>query len=80
MSKQSKELRGATLQELQPKLLELRKELIKLNAQVATGTQLKNPGQLRVVKKNIARILTEMTAKEKSAPKTQIKPKEVKKK
>ena len=80
MSKQSKELRGATVQELKSKLLELRKELIKLNAQVATGTQLKNPGQLRVVKKSIARILTEMTAKEKSAPKPQIKPKEVKKK
>ena len=64
MSKQSKELKGAALPELQSKLTELKKELIKLNAQVATGTQLKNPGQLKVVKKGIARVLTEMTAKE----------------
>lgn len=80
MSKQSKELRGLSVADLKGKLLELRKELIKLNAQVATGTQLKNPGQLRVVKKGIARIFTEITAKEKSAPKTEIKVKEVRKK
>lgn len=44
--------------ELKTKLEEIRKELIKINAQVATGTNPKNPGQIRELKKNIARILT----------------------
>ncbi|MBW3023291.1 50S ribosomal protein L29 [Candidatus Woesearchaeota archaeon] len=42
--------------ELQSKLKELKIELIKLNAQVATGTTLKSPSQVREIKKNIARI------------------------
>ena len=44
------------------KLAEFRKEMIKLNAQAATGTAMKNPGQLRQTKKNIARLLTIMNA------------------
>lgn len=44
--------------ELKTKLEELRKELIKDNAQVATGSNPKNPGQIKQIKKNIARILT----------------------
>jgi len=39
-------------------------ELIKLNAQVATGTALKNPSQVRDIKKNIARIKTLLKEKE----------------
>lgn len=49
--------------EFQNKLAEFRKELIKLNAQSATGTAMKNPGQLKQTKKNIARILTLMNQK-----------------
>ena len=40
------------------KILELKKELVKMNGQVAIGTSLKNPGQVRKVKKTLARILT----------------------
>ena len=40
------------------KLAEFRKELIKLNAQAAMGTAMKNPGLLKQTKKNIARMLT----------------------
>ena len=58
MSKQSKELRGFGKEELGSRLMELRKELVKLNQQIATGTAMKNPGQVRNVKKNVARILT----------------------
>ena len=47
----------------QEKLLELMKELIKLNTQVATGTTLKNPGQVKNVKKNIARLRTILKTK-----------------
>lgn len=49
--------------ELQKRLNELRKELIRINAQIATGTVPENPGNVRNVKKNIARILTKMNAK-----------------
>lgn len=51
-------------EELKAKVLELKKELIKLNAQVATGTIPKNPRQIRSAKKYIARLLTAMRAKE----------------
>jgi ribosomal protein L29 len=49
--------------ELESRLSELRKELIKLNTQVATGTTLKSPGQVKKIKKNIARLLTELKQK-----------------
>ncbi|NQU79835.1 50S ribosomal protein L29 [Candidatus Woesearchaeota archaeon] len=51
-------------QEIKAKVIELRKELIKLNAQAATGTTPRNPRQIKTTKKNIARLLTAMTAKE----------------
>ena len=44
-------------EERDEKLRELQLELIKLNAQVATGTPPKNAGQLRRLKKDIARIM-----------------------
>ena len=59
----SKELQSKSKQELESQLNELRKELIKLNTQVATGTTLKNPGQVKKIKKNIARLLTELNKK-----------------
>ena len=49
---------------LNEKLTELKKELVKVNAQVAIGTALKNPGQVRVIKKTLARILTLSTEKD----------------
>ena len=54
----AKEIRGMDKNTLDEKLVELKKELVKMNAQVAVGTALKNPGQVRTVKKTIARILT----------------------
>jgi ribosomal protein L29 len=51
-------------EELKAKTLELRKELIKLNAQVATGTSPKNPRQIKTTKKYIARLMTAMRQKE----------------
>ena len=47
------------------KIGELNMELIKLNAQVATGTTIKNPKQIREIKKTIARIKTTIKQKEK---------------
>lgn len=54
----SKELRALSEHDASSKLLELRKELLKLNTQVSTGTQTKSPGQIRKTKKTIAKILT----------------------
>ncbi|MBW2965392.1 50S ribosomal protein L29 [Candidatus Woesearchaeota archaeon] len=51
-------------EEIQAKMLELRKELIKLNAQSATGTAPKNPMQIKTTRKNIARLKTAMASKE----------------
>ncbi len=59
-----KEIRSMNDKELKNMLSELQKDLIKLNAQVATGTQLKSPGQVRQIKKNIARVMTAQKNKE----------------
>ncbi|MBN2422513.1 50S ribosomal protein L29 [Candidatus Woesearchaeota archaeon] len=56
----NKEIKSKSSEELELKLPELKKELIKLNAQVATGTTLKSPGQIKKIKKNIAKILTKL--------------------
>jgi len=53
-----KELRGLGQPELQQKMNELYKELMKDNAQVAIGIIPKNPGKLKLAKKTIARIKT----------------------
>ncbi|MBT4174929.1 50S ribosomal protein L29 [archaeon] len=49
--------------DLEKRLTELRKELIKVNAQIATGTVPENPGDVKNIKKNIARILTKFNNK-----------------
>ncbi|HLF54535.1 MAG TPA: 50S ribosomal protein L29 [Candidatus Nanoarchaeia archaeon] len=59
-----KELRGMGDVELKQKIQELHKELMKDNAQVATGTIPKNPGKLKLAKKTIARIRTILAQKE----------------
>ncbi len=46
--------------QFQEKLLDLRKELLKINGQIATKTTPENPGRVREVKKTIARIYTHM--------------------
>lgn len=58
MKVKAKELRKMGKKELENKLLELRKGLMKSNAQVASGTVLENPGSLKQMKKTVARILT----------------------
>tara|TARA_Y100000310_G_scaffold345610_1_gene467276 strand:- start:590 stop:802 length:213 start_codon:yes stop_codon:yes gene_type:complete len=49
--------------DLEKQLTELRKELIKVNAQIATGTVPENPGDVKNIKKNIARILTKFNSR-----------------
>lgn len=52
-----KEARQLTEVELDNRLLELKKELFNLRFQLATG-QLDNPMQIKIVRKNIARVKT----------------------
>jgi large subunit ribosomal protein L29 len=66
-----KELRGLDKENMKTRLEELRKELIKHNAQIATGTVPKSPGQVKQTKKTIAKILTILNEKkEKEKTKT----------
>lgn len=40
------------------KLNQIKLELMKLNSQVSTGTALKNPEKIRMLKRTIARLMT----------------------
>ncbi len=53
-----KELAGLTADQLEKKLQDAKLELIKLNSQIATGTNIKNPSQVKQFKKTIAKIKT----------------------
>lgn len=59
-----KELKSMSDQDLKIRLEELKKELMKFNTQIATGTTPKSPGQVKNTKKNIARIITFLKQKE----------------
>ncbi len=50
-----KDLKTMSEIELGDKMQDLQKELIKLNAQIATKIALKNPSRVRNIKKGIAR-------------------------
>ena len=51
-----KELKSLNKEELEKKKQELTLNIMKENAQVAIGTTLKNSGQLRTMKKTMAKI------------------------
>ena len=63
----SKEVRGLDKGMINEKMRELKKELVKINAQVAIGAALSNPGQARKIKRTIAKILTIEHEKEKKS-------------
>lgn len=52
----NKEIKSMNKEQLNQKMLELNKELIKYKSQVAMGTLPENPGRIRSIKKTIARI------------------------
>ena len=62
-AKEIKEVRGLSVEKLQEKLQELKKDLFMLRMQHATN-QLENPLQIAAVKKDIARIKTIIREKE----------------
>ena len=58
-----KELRKMDKNTMGNKIIELKKDLMKLNAQVATGTTPENPGRIRSIKKTLAKINTLLNEK-----------------
>ena len=62
-AKEIKEIRGLSVDKLEEKLQELKKDLFMLRMQHATN-QLDNPMQIAAVKKDIARIKTIIREKE----------------
>jgi large subunit ribosomal protein L29 len=58
-----KELHALSMPDLQKKLKDSRQELFNLRFQMATG-QLQNHRQIRVIRRNLAQILTEIHTKE----------------
>ena len=62
-AKEIKEVRALSVEKLEEKLQELKKDLFMLRMQHATN-QLDNPMQIAVVKKDIARIKTIIREKE----------------
>ena len=62
-AKEIKEVRGLSVEKLQEKLQELKKDLFMLRMQHATN-QLDNPMQIAAVKKDIAHIKTIIREKE----------------
>ena len=62
-AKEIKEIRGLSVEKLEEKLQELKKDLFMLRMQHATN-QLDNPLQINTVKKDIARIKTIIREKE----------------
>ena len=55
--KKLEELRKLNNEDMEKRLEELRKSLMKANTQISTGTPPENPGQVRAIKRNIARII-----------------------
>ncbi len=64
MSKLYNQLKNLTVSELDKRLSDLKKELMKLQAQVATRTLPEKPGRIRQIKRTIAMILTLKKSKE----------------
>ena len=59
----AKEIHDLSAEELQKKLAELKSELFNLRFRLAAG-QLENPVAIRTCKRNIARVNTELRARE----------------
>lgn len=59
-----KELRELQTPELQNRLKEFKKELLKLKIEVGAGTGTASSGKVRRTKKNVARVLTLLNERE----------------
>lgn len=60
------ELKAMDEKTARERLVQLKTELMKLNAQVAVGTNIESPGRIKATKRNIARLLTLLNSKKKA--------------
>lgn len=51
-------------EQMETKLGELRKELMRLNAQKSMGTSVENPGRIKAIKKTISKLIFKISNKE----------------
>lgn len=65
------ELKQLSNPQLSEKLVELRRDLMRLNTQRSTKTTPENPGNIKVIRRNIARILTFIKQKPKQEVKVE---------
>lgn len=65
-----KEIQQLDYEGLKSKLEDLKKDLMKINAQRASGSSIENPGRIKHVKRTIARIKTYIKIKREENPKT----------
>lgn len=63
-----KELNQMSEPALNGKITELRRELIRYNSQLSTGTPPENPGRIRAIKRTIARLNTSLKLLQEKKP------------
>ncbi len=66
MSLKKKEMIGLSINELEQNVIELKQELSKERSTIASGTKSENPGKIKKIRKDIARLLTLINEKEAS--------------
>ncbi|MFA5764328.1 MAG: 50S ribosomal protein L29 [archaeon] len=60
----AKDLVGLGKEDLTAQIVELKQELAKERATIASGTKSENPGKIRKIRRNIARVFTVLQTKE----------------
>ena len=60
------ELKSMNTNTINEKIVEIRKELMKLNTQRAMGTAIENPGKIKLLRRTIAKLLTIQNTKSES--------------
>lgn len=63
-----KELNQMSEPTMNGKITELRRELIRYNSQLSTGTPPENPGRIRAIKRTIARLKTSLKLLQEKKP------------
>lgn len=60
MKLKKNELKSMRVNDLKSRLLELKKELLNLRSKASSGASMESPGMIKSVKRNIARIHTQL--------------------
>lgn len=67
MAKKKKELKDQSIPEMQAQVHDLNREIFQLRNELATQRKLEKPHLIKEKRKNVARLLTIMTQKQKEA-------------